>query len=81
MLRTKIAVCVFICLSIVTAGAIIHHGIKQDRYHYYMRQPIPEGEYRIYSDFEPTNNRYSYMPYLPREYVRIIETENGDGTD
>lgn len=78
MLRTKIVVCGFLCLSLVTAGAILHHGIKKERYPYDMRRPIPEGEYRVYNDFDPRDSRNSYLPYLPREYVRIIEFDNGD---
>lgn len=73
MLRTKIVVCGLLCLALVAAGAILHNGMKKERYPYYLRQPIPEGEYRIYNDFEPNAARYSYMPYLPREYIRIIE--------
>lgn len=78
MLRTKIVICGFLCVFLVIAGAILHHGIKKERYPYYMRMPIPEGQYRVYNEFDPRDSRYSYLPYLPREYVRIIEFDNAD---
>ncbi|RIX47078.1 hypothetical protein D3P08_25800 [Paenibacillus nanensis] len=81
MLRTKIVVCALLCLVLVAAGAILHNGMKKERYPYYTRQVVTEGEYRIYNDVEPNTARYSFTPYLPREYIRIIELADVNKAD
>lgn len=75
MLKLKITICSLLAAALIVTGAVIHHGLKQERFHYDMRPPIPDGSYRIYNDFEPESDGVSYSPYQPREYVRIIRQQ------
>lgn len=43
-----------------------------------MRPPLQGGAYRIYNDFDSRENGFTYIPYRPREYVRIIDSVHGD---
>ena len=74
MLKTKAAVCAILCLSLIASGALLHHKLKAKRFPYDMRLPLPEGAYRIYNDFDSRQSGFTYIPYQPREYVRIIDS-------
>jgi hypothetical protein len=78
MLKTKAAVCAFLCLSLIAAGALLHHRMKLERFPFDMRPPLQGGAYRIYNDFNGRENGFIYIPYRPREYVRIIHSVSGD---
>ncbi|MEK3885399.1 hypothetical protein [Paenibacillus sp. PL2-23] len=80
MLKLKAAICALLCLSLLVAGALLHHQMKQERFPYDMRPPLPDGAYRIYNDFDSSQNGFTFIPYRPREYVRIIRPAQGEAT-
>ncbi|MCR2805352.1 hypothetical protein [Paenibacillus soyae] len=81
MLKTKAAICAFLCLSLIAGGALLHHRLKVERFPYDMRPPLPGGGYRIYNDFDSSENGFTFIPYQPREYVRIINTASEDAPE
>lgn len=78
MLKKKIAVCVVLFLLLIAAGAFLQVRTEQIRFHYHMRLPVPDGSYRIYNSFEKNGRGLIHSPYLPREYVRIVDTVRKD---
>lgn len=66
-------ICSLVSLSLIGASAIVHNRLQADRESNIMRAPIPEGSYQIYQDEEGLSNEVIYVPYYPREYVRIVK--------
>ncbi|MCU6711009.1 hypothetical protein M6D81_20130 [Paenibacillus sp. J5C_2022] len=75
MLRKKIGVCAALFLLIIVVGALLNHEVYRLNYHFLMTPPVPEDKFRIYSSFDPELSDREYMQYMPREYVKIIDTE------
>lgn len=71
----KMAACALLFVLIIAAGFWLNAEIRKERYHYSMRPPVSNGTYRIYSPDSPDGSDRLYMPYFPREYVRIVDTE------
>lgn len=75
MLRQKIALCAALFLLIIVVGALLNNKIHRLNYHFFMTPPVPEDQFRIYSSFDPELSDKEYRQYMPREYVKIIDTE------
>lgn len=81
MLKTKITVCAILFLAIIAIGAVLHIGVQRDRFHYFMKLPIPDGSFRIYKSDTGERINHLYTPYLPREYVKIVDIEQPSHQD
>ncbi|MDQ6421904.1 hypothetical protein RB620_20970 [Paenibacillus sp. LHD-117] len=74
-LRSKWLICALLFSFMLASGSWLNRMIQENRSHYVMKSPVPGGSYRNYSSLDSVESGQLRTPYLPREYVKIVNRE------